>query len=553
MLTVLKIKNLALVEDLTWEVGSGLVCVTGETGAGKSMIVGALKLILGERASRDLIRTGETGCSVEAVFELSNVEEVNELLEDAGLDACEDRVLVLKRVFGTSGANKQFVNCSPCTLTVLKNLGDILVDLHGPHDHQSLISRERQLAMLDAYGHSEEEREAYRECYRAWMAKSDELDDLRNAERATEQETDLLRFQVNEIESAELKPEEGPELEQRFKLAANSTRLVEAANSVLEHLSDEESGILAQMADMQRAIRDLERIDGQIATITSGFDNAQVELEELDSALRDYVDKLEIDPEEAAAIEARIDTLESLKRKYGNTLEDVIAFGEKAALKLSRIEGRGEELERLEAEVKAARKKVDEAAATLSAKRRKAAPRLGKDISRHLGDLGFKQSRFDLQLSPLETPGPRGLEEVDFLFAPNPGEPPKPLRVIASSGEMSRVMLAVKSALAQQDQIPLMVFDEIDANVGGEIAHAVGAKMAALGDQHQVLSITHLPQVAAAAHCHYVVSKEFGKGSTRSLLRQVEGESRVAEISRMLGGGGKSAEALAETLLAGVR
>jgi DNA repair protein RecN (Recombination protein N) len=547
MLSVLKIKNLALVDDLTWEVGSGLVGVTGETGAGKSMIVGALKLILGERANHDLVRNGELACTVEAVFELSsNINQVNELLDNAGLEPCDGNTLVLKRVFSSAGSNKQFINCSPATLAILRKLGDTLVDLHGAHEHQSLLSRERQLAMLDAYAGSEKLRTQYRDAHRAWQTAVNELNECLNAERAGEQEIDLLRFQVEEIESAELDAAELADLENRYERARNGSRLIDAANEGLGHLS---SDVLDGLGKVQKALREIERLDPATVEITAGFDSAQVELEELERALRDYAEGLELNPAEFADMERRIDQVEGLKRKYGATIEDVIEFGERANARLAGIDGRGEEIERLETEAKECREALNGAGAALAKKRRAAAPRLGKEIARHLEDLGFVQSKFSISLDTLDAPSSNGLEEADFLFAPNPGEPPKPLRVIASSGEMSRVMLAVKSALAQQDQIPLMVFDEIDANVGGEIAVAVGKKMASLGKQHQVVAITHMPQVAALAHCHYVVAKEFKNDSTRSTLVPVEGESRVAELSRMLGGGGASAKALAESML----
>lgn len=548
MLTTLKIKNLALVEDLTWEPGAGLVGVTGETGAGKSMIIGALKLILGERAKRDHIRRGESNCTIEAAFELSNRTQVNEFLENAGLEPCEDNTLVLKRSFDSGGSNRQFINCSPSTLAVMKSLGDMLIDLHGPHDHQSLLSRDRQLAMLDEYSQLGEAAQKYRQSWRQWQHLLADFHHLRDAERSSGQELELLRYQVEEIEAAELDAQEAAELDQRYKLANNSTRLVQAAGTATGQLSET---VLPALAEVQRALRELEQLDPATLEMTSGFDSASIELEDLSQALTDYIDKLDLDPESLRAMEQRIDLLENLRRKYGNSIEEVIAHGEQAAEKLARIDNRGEELQRLEAEVAEAERKTQSLGQALSKKRRSAAPRLAKEISRHLKDLGFKQSKFEIQLEPLDSPGLKGLEQADFVFAPNPGEPPKPLRVIASSGEMSRVMLAVKSALAEQDQIPLMVFDEIDANVGGEIAHAVGAKMASLGEKHQVVAITHLPPVAAAAHCHYVVSKEFSKNSTRSTLKEVTGKSRVAELSRMLGGGGKSADAHAETLLAG--
>jgi DNA repair protein RecN (Recombination protein N) len=553
MLTLLKIQNLALVDELAWEIGDGLVGVTGETGAGKSVIVGGVKLILGERADRNLIRTGASSCIVEATFRLGNEDEVNAFLEDHGFEPCEDHELLLKRVFSATGNNKQFINCSPATLGVLKELGNMLVDLHGPHDHQSLLSCERQLSLLDAHAGAETVLSAYRQAYRKWKAAVEELDELRNSERANEQEIDLLRFQVNEIESAQLQPGEEESLEQRYRLSFNSSRLLESSGEILEHLSGGNGGggVMARLTEVQRAIRDLETMDSGVSKITQGFASAQLEIEELERGLRDYASGLETDPAELVRLERRVDQLETLKRKYGNSVEEIHAFGETAAAKLKSIESRGDELERLEAGLANARAGLEKSAAKLTQIRRRAAPKLAREISVHLGDLGFERSAFEVSLTAEASPTIHGMESVEFLFSPNPGEPSKPLRIIASSGEMSRVMLAVKSALAEQDAIPLMIFDEIDANVGGEIAHSVGRKMASLGERHQVVSITHLPQVAAVADYHYVVQKEIEGEKTRSLLRKVEGESRIAEIARMLGGGGEPELALAGNLLAG--
>ena len=547
MLAVLKIKNLALVDDLTWELGPGLVGVTGQTGAGKSMIVGALKLILGERANHDLIRNGESSCAVEAIFELGgNLDRVNELLDDAGLEPCDGNTLVVKRVFGGTKGNKQFVNCSPCTLAMLKTIGDHLVDLHGPHEHQSLLSQDRQLAMLDAYAQAARERADYSAAWQNYREAIDNLEEFRGLRQATDSEIELLRYQVEEIEEAELDPVQETELEQRYTLARNSARLVEFAGDAARDLG----AAVEQLGDVRRALTELNRLDPAAADLTEGFEGAQVELEEMDRGLRDYLSGLEFDSSEVEEMERRIDLVESLKRKYGESLEDVVAYGLQARERLERIDQREEELVRLESEVQAARSALDKIGAKLSRKRREAAPKLAREIGGHLEDLGFKQSHFDVPLAEADEPHSRGFETVDFQFAPNPGEPAKPLRIVASSGEMSRVMLAVKSALADQDQIPLMVFDEIDANVGGEIAHAVGKKMSGLGDRHQVVAITHMPQVAALAHHHYLVSKEFGDDSTQSYLRSVEGKDRVRELARMLGGVGDEALALAESLLA---
>lgn len=545
MLSVLKIKNLALVDDLTWELGSGLISVTGQTGAGKSMIVGALKLILGERANHDLIRTGENVCSVEAIFELSShLDQVNALLESSGLEPCEGNALVVKRSFGSG--NKQFVNCSPCTLSVLKSLGGYLVDLHGPHEHQSLLSQDRQLTMLDAYAHAAPERRAYREAYATLLSAKEALENFRSQRQVTDQEIELLRFQVEEIAAAALTPAEAADLEQRYRQSQNSSRLVENANQAVDLLQ----AASANLSNAQRCLRELERFDPSIADRVAGFDSARVEIEELGNSLRDYTEELEMDPSELSLIERRIDEIETLKRKYGQTVEDVIAYETLARQRLDSVDSRESELLRLTAAINSASAAVAKAGKVLSTKRKKAAPALAKEIASHLDDLGFHQSIFEIGMEPLAEPGSRGLEVIDFLFGPNPGEPLKPLRVIASSGEMSRVMLAVKSALADQDQIPLMVFDEIDANVGGEIAGAVGRKMAFLGDRHQVVAITHMPQVAALAHRHYLVTKEVENATTNSRLERVSGQDRVNELARMLGGVSPETLALAGKMMA---
>jgi DNA repair protein RecN (Recombination protein N) len=548
MLTLLKIRNLALVDELVWELGPGLVGVTGETGAGKSVIVGALKLVLGERADKSLIRTGEDACTVEAVFELRDAAEVNAVLAEGGLEACEDGSLIVRRVIG-QGANRQFVNDSPVTLNLLKRLGEHLVDLHGPHDHQSLLSTERQLSMLDAYAGSDAALELYRATWRGWRDKVTELEDLRLAESASTQELDLLRHQVAEIDAAQLKPDEEDDIADRYRRASNSTRLVELSGAAAAALGADESGVLTRLAEVQRLVRDLEKLDPSIRERTQGLENAAMELQELERSLADYAEDLDIDPAEAARLEERVNLFESLKRKYGGDLAAVLAQRDRAAARLDAVENRGERLEQLAAEAGTLREATDKAGLALGAKRKKAAPKLAKEIAGQLKDLGFKQSSFELQVVSNKEPGASGLEGVEFLFGPNPGEPLQPLRQIASSGEISRVMLAVKSALAEQDATPLMVFDEIDANVGGEIARAVGKKMAGLGARHQVVAITHFPQVAALAARHYVVEKEVAGGRTRSRLFPVNGEGRIAELVRMLGGGGESARAMAASLL----
>lgn len=548
MLSLLTIKNLALVDELVWHLDRGLVGVTGETGAGKSVIVGALKLVLGDRADKSLIRTGESACTVEAIFELPDPDVVNRVLEAAGVEPCEEGQLIIKRVIAQS-SNRQFVNNSPVTLGVLKDLGPQLVDLHGPHEHQGLLSTERQLSMLDAYAGAADLRAGYREQWRQWKDEEQELERFRSAEMAGERELDLLRHQLDEIDAAEISADEEDGLESDYRRAANSTHLLECASAALGLLGQDGGGVQDQIAQLQRQCRELEKLDPAMSESLQGVDRAAVEFQELERELADYVSDVDTDPEVLARLEQRINTLETLKRKYGPRMEDVLMFREEVAQRLDSVENRDGRLAEMEAQLAESRARLDVLGEKLSNLRRSAAPRLAKKIADHLRELGFKQAAFELLCVPHGQPEQHGLEGVEFQFGPNPGEPLKPLRQIASSGEISRVMLSVKSALADQDATPLMVFDEIDANVGGEIARAVGEKMARLGERHQVVAITHFPQVAALAGLHFVVHKEVVDGRTCSSLSAVDGEPRIDEMVRMLGGGGVEVRAMAVSLL----
>jgi DNA repair protein RecN (Recombination protein N) len=548
VLILLRIKNLALVEELEWQIAPGFIAVTGETGAGKSIIIGALQLLLGERGDKSLIRTGADVCTVEAVFSGNDLQKLNPRLVEAGIEPCEND-LILKRTLSSTGTNRQFINGSPTTLSVLKNLGDELVDLHGPHDHQSLLSPETQLSLLDSFARAEEQVDEYRKHYRQLQTLLAEHAALDTAETAREQELDLLQHQVTEIKSANLVAGEEEEIERRYKMASNSKRLIKLAGAIANKLSETDDSVLSQLAETQRLLRELEKIDSSIAQFSSAHAASVVELSDIAQALSTYAERLDLDPEQLAALELRVSVFETLKRKYGGSIVEVIAFGERAAERMRKIEGRDVELECLAKEIEKVRAQMNRAGDALRKLRTKAAPKLSENIQRNLRDLGFRQSEFEVKLSVLDGPRPNGFDSVELLFSPNPGEPLKPLRAIASSGEISRLMLAIKSALAAHDAIPLLVFDEIDTNVGGEIAHAVGAKIQMLGRDHQVICITHLPQVAATASSHFVVTKDIVRSRTFSNLHEVSGKARQEEIARMLGGKSESALKLAANLL----
>lgn len=560
MLTTLRIKNLALVADLTLELQPGCNVITGETGAGKSIIIGALNLVLGERADRTLIRSGSDSCSVEAVFEvgkLGSLSAIASFLEENGLEPCEENQLVLKRVFTSAGANRQFVNGSPTTLAALGTIGEWLVDMHGPHEHQSLLHAAKQLAILDAFGGLQKEREAFGELVRRRSVIEGEKAALIVDEKTYAQQLDLLRFQVNEISSARLQPGEDEQIGQEYQRASNAAKLLQLSQAALDLLAENESSLLTQAGIVGRTLHELNRIDPGAAEILSQHEQMVSAAHEVQGALSHYVDKVDVNPERLQELEERMNLLQSLKRKYGATLADVIAFGDEAKQKLQSLEQRDEELARLNAALAKLDAELLRVGKDLSAKRKKVIPQLGKAVSKQLADLGFKQSKFDVALT---TTGEKdfmehgarnttGLDTIEFQFAPNPGEPAKPLRAIASSGELARVMLALKTVLAAEDEIPVLVFDEVDANVGGETANVVGEKMRQIADKRQVLCITHLPQVAAAGTAHYVVSKQVKDGRTISQISLLNKKERVAELTRMLGGQTDAARKHAEALL----
>ena len=543
----LRIRNLALVEFLDWELEPGFTVVTGETGAGKSIILGALKLLLGERADKTLIRTGAEQCSVEGLFQIADSARVNELLSEQGIDPCEGDQLLLRRLLATNGTNRQFINGCQTTLSVLKDVGDGLVDLHGPHDHQSLLAREYQLRLVDAFGGSEELYHSFRETFEKLRSLRGKLEQLESENAVGTLE--LWQHQWSEIRDAAIQVGELEALEAKYALASNAHRILELTSLSLLQLADAEDSILTRLGDIARTLRELEKLDPGSTELTRNHERGTVELEELERDLRHYQEKIEVDPGSLRQLEERLNLLESLRRKYHRNEEELLALAAELEEKLGQIDGREAALEKLRADVESNSRKMQAIGRDLTAARTTAGERLAQQIRVHLADLGFQQARFDLEWETLAEPISSGFDQIEFLFSPNPGEPLKPLRAIASSGEISRVMLAIKTALAQQDLIGLLVFDEIDANVGGEIAHAVGRKMQTLGENHQVLAITHMPQVAAAARKHFFVSKEVSDGRTRTALQEVGGPERLEEIARMLGGKSRSALEHARTLL----
>ncbi len=557
MLTTLRIKNLALVADLTLELRPGYNVITGETGAGKSILIGGLNLVLGQRADRNSIRSGSESCSVEAVFEIGNLKSrLNALLDESGLEPCNEDGIILKRTFSQTGTNRQFVNGSPATLQVLQQIGEWLVDIHGPHDHQSLLHTTRQLEVVDAFGSLQPQRERFAELLRRRHGLEAEKRALIVDEKTFAQQLDLLRFQVNEITSAHLADTDEAELQEEFRRASNAARLLQLSQTILSLLAEEEHSVLAQAARLGRTLQELQKVDSGTSAFMELHENALSSLQDLQRQLVTYADGLEIDPAQYQELEDRLNLIQGLKRKYGSSLADVIAFGVGARAKMTSLEQRDTELIRLNLALEQNQKELQRAGEDLTKQRLKVLPKLSKVVSKQLADLGFRQSHFDIALTGIgsdpKTAGawsPSGMDAIEFLFAPNPGETPRPLRAIASSGELARVMLALKTVLADEDAVPVLVFDEVDANIGGETARAVGEKMCQIAKQHQVVCITHLAAVAAPAHAHFVVSKETQQGRTLTQLQLLKGPARITELARMLGGQSEAARKHAEELL----
>jgi len=537
-----------VVEELTWELGKGFNALTGETGAGKSILVDAFLLLLGERADRGLVRTGAEGCLVEG--ELGGAERFRDWLEAKGIEADGEGTLIIQRQVGSTGAGRQFLNGSAVTLAVLKELGDRLVDLHGPHDHQTLLSPAAQRGALDGFGGLEklvgEVRQAWRAKRESEEAQESFRKNLVGADGATRE---ILDHQVKELEEANLVVGEDEQLERDHSAAGHGRRIMELAGELSGILESGDENVLEKLGKVQKSLMEWERFDGAAGELREKNEMVVETLRELVREGERRAEEVGLDGERLAALEARLNCVLSLRKKYGGSVEaalEKLAHLKKRQWELANAEG-------TERELAMAVKKAVEAhrvlAGKLSKERSKAAPIFAREVTGQLRGLGFQQSRLEVAVQKSEVLGAEGGETVEMMFAPNPGEPPRPLRAIASSGELARVMLGIKTVLAERDEVPILIFDEVDANVGGETAKAVAMRLAGLGKTHQVLCLTHLPAVAGAADAHFCVTKTVEKGRTFARLERVEGESREKELSRMLGGEGKAARAMARELM----
>jgi DNA repair protein RecN (Recombination protein N) len=535
MLLELRIQGYAVIDDLTVALGPGLNALTGETGAGKSIVAGALALLLGERASSELVRQGAQRAVVEAVFDATERPEALERLEAMGI-AHEEGVLVLRREVQAAGRNRAWINGSLATAGMVAELGAALVDLHGQHEHQALLRSEEQRRILDAFaGQSEVAAEARRLHMTLVKIREDlATRDARSRELAAQ--SDFLRFQLGEIEAANLEAEEEEALEAESRRLEHARELTDGASRLHESLYGGEDALSDRLSDVRAALEKLSRVDPSLGDSVKGLEEAYHLLVDVGRRLGEYAEGIELDPARLEELRRRQDLIFRLKRKYGLSLREVLDTAARIRTQLSELESAALDLKDLQGRLDSTRASLQACAATLSEGRRGAAERLGREVESKLPALGMEGARFEVQLSPLPEPGAGGAESVVFLVSVNAGFEPRPLARVSSGGELSRVMLALKSILARVDRVPTLVFDEIDAGVGGGVASAVAAELRAVAEHHQVMVITHLPQIASRAHAHLRVDKALEAGVSTARVATLQGEERVREIARMLGG-----------------
>ena len=552
MLAALQIRNFALIERLSVEFGPGLTVLTGETGAGKSIIFGALQLILGGRASADIIRTGENEAAVEALFQFTANGpgvETTQRIRDLGVEPGEEGEMVLRRVIPAEGRNRCFINGSPVTLTMLDSAGEFLVDIHGQHQHQRLLHPENHLETLDDFGELRERRKEMAGLIGGLRRLEARQTELSRSEADQRDRIDLLRFQTREIGGINPLPGEDQALEEEAALLATAEERHILARGAHEELYESEGALVDGLAAVSGRMDRLAELDPVLRETAEEFRSLTAQAEDAARRLQRYADAVDFDSDRQRTVEDRLDVIRTVKKKYGGSIEAVLAHQERAAAELEGISGRDEALKKIAREIEAARPRVAAEALKFSDERKKTAARLGKAVEKELSGLGMGKVRFVVALRDEDNPdgfvernGRRlrlfedGVDRAEFQFEPNVGEGVRPLARIVSGGELSRVMLAIKTVMAERDRVPSLVFDEVDAGIGGAVAEVVGRKLKAISRSHQVFCITHLPQIAALADAHFRIAKQESGKRTRTTILPLGPEERVDEIARMSGG-----------------
>ena len=548
MLKELRIKNYAIIDELSIDFKAGLNILTGETGAGKSIIIESLGLILGERASDESIRSGEDSASVEAVYDISRVKNIKEKLSESGIET-ENNELIIRRQISRSGKNRSYINDSAVNLSLLKDIGDMLVDIHGQHEHQTLLHPENHSIVLDLFGNTLPFREKCRENYSNLQNLQREVNELINKERERVQKIDLLNFQKEEIDKAELKIGEDDDLKNEKNLLQNAERLHRYATESYEALYSTEGSVVEKLNSVITNITEINKIDSSAGKILDDGKEALFEIEDIASRIRDYTGKIEFNPDRLSEIDDRLAEITALKRKYGTNIEDVLTYRKKIDEDLEILSKSQERMDGLSAEIEKLKKEMEDVSMELAKEREKAADRFESMIEKELKELKMEKVRFKVNFSYEEDDTsfikykgksvklfPEGIGKIEFFFSPNIGEDLKPLSKIASGGELSRVMLSIKNILTNKDSIPVLIFDEVDAGIGGGVAEIVGEKLKKVSKGRQVFCITHLPQIASRADSHFLIAKKTSNNRTITSIKELKGEERVEEIARMAGG-----------------
>jgi len=556
MLKSLSIKNYALIDELAVDFSSGLVIITGETGAGKSILIDALGLILGSRASAEVVRSGAEKAIVEGGFAVGGNKKLCSLLEENELDASDE--LIVRREVSAKGQSRCFVNDSPVTLALQKQIGELLVDLHGQHEHQSLLRVETHIGMLDDFGGLDGMVLEYQSAYKRLRDLASELGELRTREQQLREKQDFYAFQMQEIDAVGPRPGEEEQLETELKILENAEKLFASTGKLYEHLYEGEQSVHDLLVLIRNQLQDLADIDKQFADAASECGSAVAVVSELAKFIQGYNARVEFNPERLEELRDRLGRLSLLKKKYGGSLETVLAHREKIAAEVALAENFDAVIRKLETDLEEARRDCSVIAQRISSKRHDVAKKMDRAIVAELEKLGIRNGQFTTRITQQDLPGfnpqkqpsidgvkigkqwialnGRGYDDVEFYLSTNVGEEEKPLAKVASGGEISRIMLALKSVLAKSDRLPVLIFDEIDVGVSGRIAQAVGMSLKSLSDFHQVIAITHLPQIAGLAETHFVVFKKHRNGRTATSIRKLALDEQVREVATLMSG-----------------
>ena len=534
MLLGLSLKNFTIIDDISVSFTSGLNIITGETGAGKSIIIEAVNIILGEKAPPDLIKTGEDESRIEALFDISSYPLIKERLLSSGFDASGDELLI-KRVLYTKGRSRVYINGDTATLSILQHVTEGQIDVFSQHEHQTLLKKESHLRVLDELGGNGKELEVVKELYRKHSEIRGRLKRMSDDARGLAEKEDFLKFQLEEIQKSALKPGEDEGLESEKLKLLNSEKLLSATKSAYEEIYENEPSLSGRLKSLTAEISEAGEIDELLRNIASALESAIVQIEEASFTLRDYASGLSFDTGRLEEIEERLKDIGELKRKYGDTINDIFKKRDEIEKELSAITSYDEQLEELRSELRDIEMRYNKKAGELSEKRKRAGASLGKVLQKELANVGIKGARFSPEFKQKDMSGD-GVDDVTFLFSANPDEAPKPLARVASGGELSRIMLVLKEAIAGVGGGSVIIFDEADSGVGGAVAEAVGEKIKRLSESCQVICITHLPQVAKFGDSHLVVSKTLKDGKTSVTVRSLNDRERVQELARMMGG-----------------